>query len=203
MKVRLTCITTLLYAASAVASPELNQVYPEIEEQAHQISSLHLDEASWRYAIDPYGSHADIGSRLVSDDQVRIKFTRVPRVDAKRNSWVELIYDLPDATLEGVNIVRLNYKSSSKLVVKLSQQDYGGDGDKSYAHYQYLLPSTGAWQTMTFKIDDFKRPNWTPISSEDLGIIKPNISALYLVPDLTDKVGGEATIQVRSIELLP
>ena len=68
-----------------------------------------------------------------------IAFNRVPRVDAQNNSWVELIYDLPKKSLNGINSIELTYQSDKPLVVKLSQKDYGGTGDKSYAHYQALL----------------------------------------------------------------
>jgi hypothetical protein len=87
--------------------------------------------------------------------------------------------------------------------MKFSQKDYGGDGDKSYAHYQMLLPATKDWHTVSVNIADTTRPSWTPANSKDLGLILENISAIYLTPVLDDLEGGQATLNVKAIELLP
>lgn len=159
-----------------------------------------LNDNDWRYATDPHGSKASIKKALLHEEQVWIAFNRVPRVDAKNNSWVELIYDLVNKTLAGQSSIMLEYKSSTDLVVKLSQQDYGGEGDKSYAHYQYTLPAQTHWQTRCINLNDFSRPSWTPASSVDKGIIKDHVSAVYFVPDLKDERGGDGVIQIRGIK---
>lgn len=162
-----------------------------------------LTASDWRYATDPYGSEAFVCSALVDDQGASIAFSRVPRVDAQRNSWVELIYDLPEGNLNSVTRVKITYKSSEDLVIKLSQKDYGGDGDKTYAHYQTKIDSADQWQQVTVDLDDFQRPSWTPQSSVDKGIIKENISALYFVPSLTDERGGNAELKIQDVQLLP
>ena len=162
-----------------------------------------LNESDWRYATDPHGSTASIKKALLHEEQVWVAFNRVRRVDAKNNSWVELIYDLPNKTLAGQSGIMLEYKSSTDLVVKLSQQDYGGEGDKSYAHYQYTLPAQTHWQTKCINLSDFSRPSWTPASSVDKGIIKEHVGAIYLVPDLKDAVGGKAVVAVKNISIRP
>ncbi|WP_152996217.1 carbohydrate binding domain-containing protein [Pseudoalteromonas sp. H105] len=167
------------------------------------LSSDPLNEKNWRYATDPHGSEVKTKQTLIKDERVWISFKRVPRVDAKNNSWVELIYDLPNQTLEENSTILLEYKSRKNLVVKLSQKDYGGQGDKSYAHYQYILPAQTKWGTHCIDLADFARPSWTPENSVDKGIIKENVSAIYLVPDLKDELGGEATIEVKNISLRP
>lgn len=162
-----------------------------------------LNDNNWRYATDPHGSTASIKTALLHEEQVWIAFNRVPRVDAKNNSWVELIYDLVNKTLAGQSSIMLEYKSSTDLVVKLSQQDYGAQGDKSYAHYQYILPAQTHWQTKCINLSDFSRPNWTPTSSVDKGIIKEHVGAVYLVPDLKDAMGGKAVVAVKNISIRP
>ncbi|OUS74526.1 hypothetical protein B5G52_00505 [Pseudoalteromonas sp. A601] len=162
-----------------------------------------LNDSDWRYATDPHGSTASIKKALLHEEQVWIAFNRVPRVDAKNNSWVELIYDLVNKTLADQSSIMLEYKSSTDLVVKLSQQDYGSEGDKSYAHYQYTLPAQTHWQTKCINLSDFSRPSWTPSSSVDKGIIKEHVSAVYLVPDLKDALGGKAVVAVKNISIGP
>jgi hypothetical protein len=162
---------------------------------------LHPD--SWRYGIDPYGSSATYGKSLIEDGAVRIVFNRVGRPSADRNPWIELIYDAPQGNLAGAKSVRLTYQCSEPLLMKFSQKDYGGDGDKSYAHYQMLLPAAKDWHTVNVNVTDTTRPSWTPTNSKDLGLILENVSAIYLTPVLDDLEGGQATLNVKAIEFLP
>ncbi|SEA85477.1 hypothetical protein [Alkalimonas amylolytica] len=160
-----------------------------------------LDAGFWRYATDPHGSSADYSGDLVQAGIARIAFHRVPRVDAKNNSWVELIYDLPAGSLPQQAVIGLTYQSSTDLVVKLAQLEYGEQGDQSYAHYQAVLPATTGWHSEALSLADFQRPDWTPASSVNKGIVPEHVSAIYLVPDLTDEQGGQAVLKVRAIQL--
>jgi len=162
-----------------------------------------LDKHQWSYDTDPYGSEAIINEKLIRHGGIWIKFKRVPRVDAKRNSWIELIHKLPNASLAGNQKIRLTYQCDIPLLIKLSQQEYGKSGDKSYAHYQIKLPKTNGWTTKEVDLKDFYRPDWTPASSKDYGLLPKHIDAIYLTPSMTDKDGGEAILQVRAIEMLP
>ena len=162
-----------------------------------------LNKHQWTYDTDPYGSEAIINEKLIRHGGIWIKFKRVPRVDEKRNSWVELIHKLPTTSLAGKQKIRLTYQCDIPLIIKLSQQEYGKNGDKSYAHYQIKLPATKKWTTQDVDLRDFYRPDWTPASSKDYGLLPEHINAIYLTPSMTDKDGGEAILQVRAIELLP
>jgi hypothetical protein len=163
-----------------------------------------LVASQWSYATDPHGSTAVTHSDgLLANGTVSVTFNRVPRVDALNNSWVEIIYALPGATLAGTSQIQLEYQSSTDLVLKLSQKDYGGDGDGSYAHYQHPLPKSSEWTTQCVSIVHFQRPYWTPAQSKNVGIIKDHITAIYITPDLTDEQGGRAAIEIKSIGLLP
>jgi len=187
--------TLLLFLAGIV-------LFTQIPAHAYN-SHADLDKSQWSYDTDPYGSEAIINEKLIRHGAIWIKFKRVPRVDAKRNSWIELIHKLPSGSLAGKQKIRLTYFCEIPLLIKLSQQEYGKDGDKSYAHYQIELPATKKWSTQEVELADFNRPDWTPINSKDFGLLPEHINALYLTPRLTDKVGGEAILQVRAIELLP
>jgi hypothetical protein len=164
-------------------------------------AQANINPERWRFATDPHGSQAIINGPLATHEQVAIQFKRVPRVDKQNNSWVELIYDLPSSTLPQAFTVELTYKSDKPLIVKLSQKDYGGNGDKSYAHYQSTLPASDAWQSARLDLTQFARPDWTPTWSADKGVITDNVAALYFVPDLTDDQGGEASLAIQSISV--
>ncbi|TWX70921.1 hypothetical protein ESZ36_04555 [Colwellia demingiae] len=167
------------------------------------ITQVPLDKYQWSYDTDPYGSEAIINEKLIRHGGIWIKFKRVPRVDAKRNSWVELIYRLPSASLAGSQKIRLTYQCDIALIIKLSQREYGKNGDQSYAHYQIELPPTNQWSTKEVDLKDFSRPEWIPASATDYGLLPEHIDAIYLTPSMTDTDGGEAILQVRSIELIP
>lgn len=66
-----------------------------------EIIQAPLNKHQWSYDTDPYGSEAIINEKLIRHGGIWIKFKRVPRVDAQRNSWIELIHRLPDASLAG------------------------------------------------------------------------------------------------------
>lgn len=157
----------------------------------------------WSYGADPYGSKVFIGDSLIKDGAARIAFDRAPKPAPDRNTWIELIYNAPAENLGGTGAVRITYQCSEALLMKFSQRDFGEDGDNSYAHYQTLLPATGDWRTVTVSLADFSRPSWTPTTSKGVGLILENVSAIYLVPALDDSQGGHATLNVKSIELLP
>lgn len=157
----------------------------------------------WSYGADPYGSKVFTGEALIKDGAARIAFDRAPKLAADRNTWIELIYRPPAGNLGGTEAVRITYQCSEALLMKFSQRDFGEDGDNSYAHYQTLLPAAEAWNTVTVSLADFSRPSWTPATSKDVGLILENVSAIYLAPALDDDQGGHATLNVKSIEILP
>lgn len=170
------------------------------EKEVQAAGSLQAND--WRYATDPYGSQAKtVSSQLVDNGIAAMDFIRIPRVDAKRNSWVEMIYDLPAGSLEDTTVIRVTYQSSTNLVIKFSQKDYGAEGDGSYAHYQTTVPASDEWRTEKATLEQFSRPSWTPVSSIDKGIVTNHVSAIYFVPDLDDSTGGRATLSIKAIEL--
>ena len=160
-----------------------------------------IKTSQWRYATDSHGSNATLASAITHKDPIEISFYRVPRVDALNNSWVELIYDLPGAYLPQQAQFTLTYQSDQPLIIKLSQKDYGKEGDRSYAHYQTILPNSQVWKTMTVTLNDFQRPHWTPSTSEDKGIINSHVSAIYFVPSLNDEQGGHAKLKIKSLDI--
>ncbi len=191
-----------LFKTTILASFASLLLLAAITANAHNTHSP-LDKNQWGYDTDPYGSEAIINEKLIRHGGIWIKFKRVPRVDVKRNSWIELIHTLPSASLAGSQKIRLTYQCDIPLLIKLPQKEYGKDGDASYAHYQIKLPATNGWTTKEVDLRDFYRPEWTPASSKEHGLIPKHIDAIYLTPSMTDKDGGEAILQVRALEVLP
>ncbi len=182
----------LALTASASALGDAPAIHPSLQ-----------TPAQWRYGIDPHGTSADYGEQLVSNGVAHITFNRVPRPNPEENSWIELIYDLPQGDLRGVDRIALTYQSSEPLLVKLSQRDFGEQGDESYAHYQALVPAADEWRQVTLSLGDFARPAWTPSDSVDVGLLPAHIDALYFAPNLDDAVGGFAELKIKAVELLP
>ncbi|TYK65708.1 hypothetical protein [Colwellia echini] len=172
-----------------------------------------LDKYQWTYDTDPYGSEAIINEKLIRHSGIWIKFKRAPRINDTRNTWVELIHKIPAATLAGISKIRLTYQCEIPLIVRLSQQNYGKNVDKGGNNispkFQFELPATKQWVTKEIDLSEFSLPvakhsNIDIANTELTSVLAPEeIDAIYLIPSFTDKDGGEAIIQVRSIELLP
>lgn len=170
---------------------------------AHQAPKAHpstADASLWDYAVDSFGSKAQV-DRLLHQGVVRIAFEQVPSQPPDRHSWVELIHRPALEHLGGVTGLRLQYQCSSPLTVKFAQSDYSVQGDNSFAHYQASLPASAGWSTATLSLKDFARPTWTPASSLDKGLILEHVKAVYLVPALGGD-GGKAELAVRELQLL-
>jgi len=189
---RVLLIGALAAVISACSSSNQEPLHPSLQ-----------NAELWSYGIDPYGSTVTVGDSLIQDGAARIEFTRAARPAPDRNTWIELIYYAPEGNLDGINAVRITYECSEPLLMKFSQRDYGEDGDNSYAHYQTLLPEAKEWKTVTVSLADFARPDWTPADSPDAGLIMENVTAVYLAPSIDEATGGRATLNVKSIELLP
>lgn len=196
--IRIIMVSILKYALLCLATASIININVSVATE----QSSKLKPSNWSYATDPYGSTATFRNQILTPAGIWVNFKRIPRVDAKRNSWVEVIYTPDVPTLAGTKRISLTYKCDIPLLIKLSQSHYGKDGDKTYAHYQTSLPASNEWNTVEVDLTTFSRPDWTPKSSLDHGIVLNEINALYLTPSMTDKYGGEATLQVQAIELL-
>jgi hypothetical protein len=162
-----------------------------------------LKSSQWSYSIDPYGSKATLQNQLMTLEGVWIHFKRIPRIDEQRNSWIELIYSPGNVSLAHRKKISLTYKCDTPLLVKLSQDNYGKDGDKSYAYYQRRLPKATEWTTKEVYFTNFSRPHWTPTYSKDQGMLLEKVNAIYLTPSMTDAAGGEATLEIKYLKILP
>lgn len=196
---------------ASLASLLLLTVAPVYAENGTEIIHTPLDKFQWTYDTDPYGSEAIINEKLIRHSAIWIKLKRAPRINATRNTWVELIHKIPAASLVGISKIRLTYQCEIPLIVRLSQQHYGKNIDKggnnNIPQYQIELPATKQWVTEEVDLKDFALPS--PIASTTSktalsSSLKPEeIDAIYLIPSITDKEGGEAIIQIRALELLP
>jgi hypothetical protein len=162
-----------------------------------------LKANQWSYATDPYGSSAELRSQLITPEGMWINFNRIPRVNEQKNSWIEAIYSPEVSSLTKAKKINITYKCDTPLLIKLSQEHYGHNGDKSYAHYQVRLPKATKWTTREVDFTYFSRPHWTPANSKDYGIVLEKVNAIYLTPSMTDAKGGKATLEVKALQLLP
>lgn len=158
--------------------------------------------ANWYPAVDPFGSDYSIDGDLITDGVISVGFTIAQRPETESwTPWVELVCD-PGFTLEDYYGLKITYRNDTDLLVKLSQSDFGPDGNETYAHYQYSLPISKVWNTQTIEFNAFQQPAWTPDHSTDIPLTLLHVDAIYLVPDL-DYITGESTVlHVKYLELL-
>jgi hypothetical protein len=156
---------------------------------------------AWYPAVDSYGSTYRTDGELVSDGVATVSFT-IAQMDGTEEwtPWVELVCEL-GYTLEDYSGLEITYKNDTDLLVKLSQSDFGADGNETYSHYEYRLPSANEWQTHRIQFSTFLQPDWTPEISRIIPLYLENVNAVYLVPDLDPIAGESSTLQVRHLEL--
>lgn len=155
---------------------------------------------SWKAGYDPYGSNVEWGK--TSEKTIKTVFSLKGKQNAQNWPYVELIYSSPSA-LEGVKTIQLVYKSSTPVIVKLSQSDFSSTGDNSYAHYQIKIPATKKWKTIQLKTKKFKQPSWAPKSAKAIDLNLGNVSAVYFAPDINLEKGGEGIFELQELKLQP
>lgn len=160
-----------------------------------------LESGLWRAACDNFGSSFKAAEELIVNGEITVEFTMAKK-DEESNNWpyVELICET-GATLTGAEAVEITYWSEKELTIKLSQSDFGSDGDSSYAHYQLKVPASEEWTTTTVYFKDFQQPGWAPEASKAVSLKLENTENIYLVPVLDYKTGETGKIGVKSLIL--
>ncbi|WNO10258.1 hypothetical protein [Teredinibacter sp. KSP-S5-2] len=169
-------------------------------QQPPQTDNNLVISGSWKAGYDPYGSRVDWGK--TSEQAIKTVFSLNGKQNAQNWPYVELIYSSPNS-LEGVKTIQLAYKSSTPMIVKLSQSDFSSAGDNSYAHYQIKIPATKKWKTIKLKTKKFKQPGWAPKSAKAIDLNLGNVSAVYFAPDIDLEKGGEGVFELQELKLLP
>ncbi len=166
-----------------------------------QNRNLIFTASDWYPAVDSFGSEYRIDGELITDGIATVSFTIAQRSESDDwIPWVELICDL-GYTLENYSELEIAYKNDTDLLIKLSQSDFGEDGNQTYSHYEFLLPPAGDWNTHRVKFETFTQPDWTPGISKEIPLKLENVDAIYLVPDLDPAIGESSELSVRHLEL--
>ena len=175
-----------------------HEVFPEID-PAESTGNLLAHASEWSASTDRLGSSVKIGDKLIRNGVAEAHFDLTKRT-GDGYPFVEMICKLEQniAPYSGGSIT---YRCDSDLLIKLSQADFGAGGNDTYAHYQLLLPKSSEWNTVHFTFDSFVQPAWTPEQSAQIGLVKKNVDAIYLVPNLDYDIGESATLSVKDLRL--
>ena len=155
---------------------------------------------NWEAKSDNYGSSiSDIP--LFEDSSIaKVEFTLINKTKEDEYPYIELICKLGD-NLVNIDTLVLTYKCTTPLIVKLSQSDFGGNGNATYSHFQYILESANDFITVQFLISDFKQPEWTPEKSKLIKYNPTNVDAVYFTPQIDEITGGKATLEIKEFYL--
>lgn len=163
-------------------------------------SNLLYSANKWKAVTDNLGSYYSPNTIALKDSAYEVAFFLKQKTEDEI-VFIELVCDLGFDLSEQTGL-SLTYKCDSDLLIKLSQSDFGGDGDKSYAHYQFLVPASDTYVTRKLRFSDFTRPNWTPEYSKGKGLNLNNVNAIYLTPNIADSIGGKALLGVKELFLI-
>lgn len=155
----------------------------------------------WEPATDSVGSSFKATDPLVKDGKIDITFT-IAKKNGDEWPYVELKC-LPVMDFAKVNALRITYECDVELTAKLSQKDFGEQGDNTFAHYQYTMyPSEGEVLTEEIAFADFEQPSWASEVSREIPLKLENVSAVYLVPKLSYSEGETGRLVIHSLELI-
>ncbi len=167
---------------------------------------LVLDHNRWSVDCDTFSSKLDTGTSLFVEGVATAKFRQGRTQRYNDNTYVEMFCKLTGGNLDSVETIHIVYRSSDSLVVKFSQPDLSDppEGDGSYALYQYKIGDSPD----TFAVADIpiwysSQPEWTPRKSKNVTFKPEKVNTLYFSPNLDDKIGGKAEIEIKSISMFP
>ena len=158
---------------------------------------LHSPE-NWSAKTDPYGSYLDSGNALIQNNTLILKI----KLQAKKTFWPygEVIVTKPLSKPKFSSIV-IAYKCSTPITLKLSQSDFGAEGSKTYAHYQFTLPASDIWIKKTVFIHKFSQPNWASNQDKKAPLNLNKVEHIYLSPEIDGLTGGESLLKVKFLSI--
>lgn len=155
---------------------------------------------NWEVKVDNYGS-SFTNTPLFQDSLIaKVGFTLINKTKEDEHPYIELICKLGN-NLVDIDTLVLTYKCTTPLIIKLSQSDFGGNGNATYSHYQYILESANEFTTIQFLITNFKQPEWTPEISKNIKYNPENIDAVYFTPEIDEITGGIAVLEIKEFYL--
>ncbi len=193
MKKILVILSTLAFLTSCLTTSKDISVAPapvEMEEL--------FETGNWFATADEFGSTFTTSDPIISNDEINVDFDLIQKSAPEEWPYIELICE-SGKQLTGVEAITIEYRCDKDLKIKLSQSDFGSEGDSSYAHYFTTVPASSEWSTATVNIADFAQPGWAPSSATEVALNLNKIQDIYLVPNASYEVGESASLSVRSL----
>jgi len=153
----------------------------------------------WKAVTDELGSSSSPKNISISNDQIEVDFT-LKKKEEGEIVFIELVCDLGH-NLVGNKGLSIDYKCETPLVIKLSQSDFGKNGNESYAHFQFVVPASDTITTAHLKFSEFTQPVWTPDYSKGIPMKLENVDAIYLTPKVDEATGGSSSLAVMGLYL--
>lgn len=169
------------------------------EKEITSSENLLFTANKWTAVTDTLGSTFLPHRIVVIDGQIDVDFT-LKKKEEGEIVFIELVCQLGH-NLSDQSGLSLDYKCETPLVIKLSQSDFGKDGDASYAHYQYVVPASDTITTVFLKFSNFTQPEWTPEYTRNIPMKLENVDAIYLTPKVDDVTGGRSCLAVKGLYL--
>lgn len=154
---------------------------------------------NWKAVTDTLGSTFSPKEIEIKNDAISVDFT-LKKKEGDEIVFIELVCAL-NFNLKEYSTMKITYTCDTPLLIKLSQKDFGGDGNKTYSHYQYRVPAAADYSEIELNFSDFEQPNWTPEKSKSIPLKLENVNDIYLTPDVSSEAGGKSKLSVKSIVL--
>lgn len=123
--------------------------------------------------------------------------------------WAQTVIDVKKP-FTGLEAVKITYKTTSAVDIKLLQKSLGYDGNKFYQYYQYTLNATSDYATLTLPVAEFAFPKWVldklatgdaSLKNLALPLNLNDVTGLHISPKPNQKA-IQGTFFIKSIELV-
>ena len=168
---------------------------------AYSEDNLVFDLDKWYPTCDNFGSFVDTSNGFYIDDTISVHFGLSAKQDGKDWPYIELVREFSEPIV-GTDSIQLTYRCDKDVIVKLYQTDLGDEGLQSYALYQYIVPRSKTWKTVTIAVKDFREPDWADSASRAVKLNLDNVTGIYFTPNVSDEVGGEAKLEISELYLI-
>lgn len=159
-----------------------------------------LTIAQWETNIDPFGSSYYADNGFLNNNHLKITLNQAGRTSYDNWPYAELVCSLPSAP-EGLKSMTLTYRSTQPLDIKLMQEDFGFEGNKTYTFYTAKLMASPSFRTTTIDINQFTLPSWAPRKSKKIALNLQNVSAINIEPNIQNDRGAKTDIEIKSFLL--
>lgn len=159
-------------------------------------------EKNWYPSVDNFGSSLDTAKAFFVAGAPTVVFSHAAMKSGTEDyPYTELVCET-EGSIADAKKITVSYTSDRPMIIKLIQKELNAKaegGNDSYAFYQYTVPTSATFKTVTVPFADFEQPDWS--ESQSVKFNAATVSAINFTPEFADDEAGKAKIAIKSLIL--